>query len=114
MTISLAPVDQTKVEIELPGKREHWGKNLQDPAMPGTRRCCWGGTGQGNGEKFCMLTGRVEKTEMWNTQPLWGGEAGCKIKVGLDRWGVWRRGLGGRQETSLACCKLSLQKLQSV
>lgn len=42
------------------------------------------------------------------------GKGGFVTKVDLDRWGEQRRDSGGRQETSMACYKLSLQKLQSV
>lgn len=49
-----------------------------------------------------------------NPAPPGRGEGGSVTKVDLDRWGVRRRDSEGRQETSMACCKLSLQKLQSV
>lgn len=55
-------------------------------------------------EKVCVLAGTEGETHVADTAALAGGKEALFYQVGLDRWAVWRRGWGGRQETSLAYC----------
>lgn len=57
---------RNQAEIELPGKQKHWGKDLQDPAVPESRSaqgdCCGMGQCKGLGEGLCVSWDRRRDT----------------------------------------------------
>lgn len=69
---------------------------------------------KGMGRNSASLLGQ-QKRQQCGRQRIFGREKGGFVKnLTWTDGKLWRRDLGGKQETSMACCKLSLQKLQSV
>lgn len=76
--------------------------------IAGIRQC------KGMGRNSASSLGQ-QKRQQCGRQRIFGREEGGFVTNLIWTDGkLWRRDLGGKQETSMVCCKLSLQKLQSV